>query len=70
MVKDDNAPATKNDIFLFKEEIIRHFDVVSEQLRHYVLGSNRDEVELVKDKQNSHEKRIKNLEKHTGVVTA
>ncbi|MFH1670173.1 MAG: hypothetical protein ABIA92_01150 [Patescibacteria group bacterium] len=77
MVQDNTASATKNDILLlegkmaqWKEETIRHFDVVAEQLHHDVIGANRDEVELVRDKQKNHEHRIQNLERHTGVIAA
>jgi len=82
MNDDNQTPATKGDIKRldgnfkrletkmdqWKEEIIRHFDVVAEQLRHEVLGANRDEVGVIKDKQTNHEERIERLEQHTGVV--
>lgn len=69
---DDDAPATKRDLNdlrkelktdmgEMKEEILRHFDVVAEDLRHDVMGANRDEVELIKD-------RVTKLERHTGLI--
>jgi len=42
-------------------EIMRHFDVVAEQLRHDALGANRDDIEIVKD-------RVTRLEHYTGLV--
>lgn len=45
------------------EEIMRHFDVVAEQLRHDALGANRDDIEVVKD-------RVARLEQHAGLVAS
>ena len=45
------------------EEIMRHFEVVAEQLRHDAMGANRDDIEGVKD-------RITRLEQHTGLIAA
>ena len=79
MASIKSKPATKNDldklekklnlkIEAFKNEIIRHFDVVLEQIRHDAMGANRDETELIKDKQSNHEIRIKRLERRAGLI--
>lgn len=47
----------------WKDDIIRHFDVTAENMRHDLLGANRDEIEAVKD-------RVTRLERHTGLVAA
>ena len=70
MVKDDQTSATKADIRairddmnVFKEEILRHFDLTVEAIRHDLQGVNRDEIETIKD-------RVTHLERHTGLVPA
>jgi hypothetical protein len=55
------APATQQDLRSLeqrllkasagqKDEILRHFDVVVETIRHDLLGINADEIELLKDR--------------------
>lgn len=51
----------------WKEEIIRHFDVAVEDIRHDLLGARRDEVELLKDGHSDHELRLKRVERHVGL---
>jgi hypothetical protein len=46
-----------------KDEILRHFDLVVETIRHDLLGANRDEIESVKD-------RVGRLKRHTGLIHA
>lgn len=75
----DSRPATKGDVDLLrqefeqkldtvKEEIMRHFDVVVETIRHDLLGANRDDIELLKDGRTDHERRIRRLERSTGII--
>ncbi len=52
----------------WKTEIIRHFDVTVEKIRHDLHGANRDEIEVLKDSKADHEQRIVHLEKHAGVA--
>ena len=52
----------------WKDEIIRHFDVVAEDIRHHLQGANRDEIEFLKDSKTDHEQRIVHLEKRAGVA--
>lgn len=74
--KDDKAAATKGDLSKVKhelkadmhnlkteilEEIKSHFDLAVENIRHDLLGANRDEIEAVKD-------RVTHLEVHTGLA--
>ena len=47
----------------YKEEIKRYFDVRVEDIRHDLLGVNKDKIEL-------HEDRIRRLERHAGFATA
>lgn len=51
-----------------EQEIIQHFDLVAENLRHDLLGAHRDEIEILKDARNDHERRISQLERSTGVL--
>ena len=44
------------------EETMRYFDVVAEDIRHDFGSANREEIDVLKDRTNNHEKRIKRLE--------
>jgi hypothetical protein len=73
-MSDDNTPATKGDLAelrtemtSMKDEIIRHFDVVAENIRHDLEGANKDEIEVLKDGKTDHEQRIVNLEQLAGM---
>jgi hypothetical protein len=66
--------ATKQDLRLLeqrlltssahqKEEIIRHFDVAVENIRHDLLGANADRIELLQD-------RIARVEQRVGLAPA
>ncbi|MBI5793988.1 hypothetical protein HZA87_02785 [Candidatus Uhrbacteria bacterium] len=71
--KDDQSPATKSDIRIlmdqigelydankrWKDEILHFFDIRLEDIRHDLLGVNKDKIE-------SHEDRIRRLERHAG----
>ncbi|MBI1812506.1 hypothetical protein HY285_02600 [Candidatus Peregrinibacteria bacterium] len=52
------------------EETKRHFDVTVEKIRHDLKGANKDQIEVLKDRSTSHEKRIVRLEQHAGLVAA
>jgi len=77
-MKDDATPATKADIQRLYDaierwkgeilsEVKQHFDVVVEQIRHDLLGANRDEIDVLKDRTNANESRILRLEVHAGI---
>lgn len=77
-MSDDNTPATKGDLAQLsaelrgemtgmKEEIIRHFDVVVENIRHDLEGANKDEIGVLKDGKSDHEQRIVHLEQLAGM---
>ncbi|MDD5041942.1 MAG: hypothetical protein PHX87_06110 [Candidatus Peribacteraceae bacterium] len=77
-MNDDTAPATKADIGelreeftaqfkTFKDEILRHFDLAVETIRHDLVGANRDEILQMKDKSQDHERRIVRLERSAGL---
>ncbi len=53
----------------WKEEIIRHFGVIADETRHDAIGANHDTIEMVKDRQQIHNIRIKKLEDHVGIIT-
>jgi len=53
----------RHDMAKLKDEILRHFDLTVETIRHDLLGANHDEIENIKD-------RVKKLERHTGLVAA
>lgn len=46
----------------WKNEVMGHFDLVAENIRHDLTGANRDELESLKNTTKSHERRIKALE--------
>ncbi|MDP7454624.1 MAG: hypothetical protein QF809_03765 [Candidatus Peribacteraceae bacterium] len=54
---------------IWKDEIYRHFGVISEDTRHDAMGANKDTIELIKDKQQKHDVRIRKLEDHVGMIT-
>jgi septation ring formation regulator EzrA len=54
----------------FKDEMTRHFDVVVEDLRHDLIGARSDELEVLKNCRQDHEKRIRRLEKSAGLIAA
>jgi uncharacterized membrane-anchored protein YhcB (DUF1043 family) len=53
-----------------KEETMRHFDVVAENLFHDLAGAHRDEIQVLKDRKDDHERRIRRLERAVGTVAA
>ena len=61
MVKAD-IRAVRNDMNVFKEEILRHFGLTVETIRHNPQGANRDEIGTIKD-------RVTRLEHHTGLIS-
>ena len=79
---DNQTPSTKADIAAlmdsigklydanecWKDEIIRHFDVTVENIRHDLEGANKDDIELLKDAKNRRAERIQRLERHVGIV--
>lgn len=80
-MKDDATPATKGDLSKLeqrlekkmdaqKEEIMRHFDAVAENLFHDLAGAHRDEIAVLEDRKDDHERRIRRLERATGTVAA
>ena len=66
---DDNAPVTKRDLDQLMQrldmkfdELKRHFDVTVENIEDEMKLANREEIELIMDKQRRHEVRISALE--------
>lgn len=53
----------------WKDEIIRHFDIKVGQIRHDLMGANRDEISSLIDTKEKHEKRITRLEEQAGLVS-
>lgn len=67
---DRRITALEAKVESFKDEVLRHFDVVSEANRHDLLGIHRDRIESLVDARTDHEVRIKRLERVAGVVAA
>lgn len=79
---DAAAPATKEDIRLlmeqigklydanarWKDEIIEHFDVAVETIRHEMKAAHHDSIDLLRDQNADHAKRIERLERHAGLA--
>jgi hypothetical protein len=70
----NTAPATQQDLRSLeqrllkasaqqKQDILRHFDVAVEAIRHDLLGVNADRIELLHD-------RITRVEQHVGLAPA
>ncbi len=59
----------RSELQEMETRILRHFDLTVEKIRHDLLGVNRDELEVMKDRQENHEQRITTLERSTGLVT-
>lgn len=71
--QDNHAPATKADIQMlmeqigmlydanqrWKSEIMEHFDLTVENIRHDLQGARRDEIESIKDD-------VQRLKQHAG----
>ncbi len=53
----------------WKDEIIRHFDVVTETLDRDLRGAFRDHTSVNTNRFGVHDKRIARLERHTGLVS-
>ncbi|HUY92240.1 MAG TPA: hypothetical protein VMV10_26100 [Pirellulales bacterium] len=62
--KDD----IQNSISRWKDEIIEHFDVAVETIRHEMRAAHHDSIELLRDQTADHAKRIKRLERHAGLA--
>lgn len=48
----------------------RYAAVLAEQNRHEIANANHDEIEVIKDRQQKHNKRIGRLEKQVGLINA
>lgn len=79
MTKDDSARATKRDLHdleagvdrklqEMEDRLLRHFDLTVETIRSELLRANRDELELIKDHQRDHDRRIRHLERSAGLI--
>lgn len=62
--KDD----MRAEMVSMKTDIMRHFDVVAEKLYHDLLGGHRDQIEILKDHDTDHARRIRRLEDHAGLI--
>lgn len=58
----------RNEVQGFKEEVIKHFDLVFEQYAHDMRGAAKDEFVMFKDRQGDHEQRITRLESNLQAV--
>lgn len=52
----------------WKDEIIEHFDVAVESIRHEMKTAHHDSIELLRDETADHAKRIKRLERQAGLA--
>jgi hypothetical protein len=51
-----------SEVVRFKEEMKGHFDFAVEQIRYELRHANHDEIEVLKDQSEDHDKRIRTLE--------
>ena len=49
------------------DELRRHFDVAVENVKHEMAGANADEISLLKDTGDNHEKRLRIAERKLGL---
>lgn len=74
MTPRKSAPVTKQDLHVLEQrlnrriessqqEILRHFDLTIETIRHDLLGANADEVASLTD-------RVDRLDRHVGLAPA
>jgi hypothetical protein len=49
------------------EETKRHFNVVAENIHQDVAGANKDEISLIKDKQQNQEERLTEVERRVAL---
>lgn len=52
------------------KETMHQFHIISEDTKHDAMGTKKDEISVMKDKQKNHGSRIKRLEHHTGLIAA
>ena len=68
----DQIQELKTELYEYIEnkavETHRHMGVIADELRHDALGANKDQIELLKDTDGKHEKRIHRLEARAGIV--
>lgn len=50
------------------DENHRHYEMISEQMWHGLLGANKDEIEVLKDHRDNHKSRIERLECRAGLM--
>lgn len=65
---DDQFTDLREDMEKWKKELKDHFDLVAENIRHDFKAANREEIEVLKDKQNNHDGRIQTLERTVGLA--
>lgn len=53
----------------WEDEIIEHFDLAVETIRHELKAARRESIELLRDQTGDHTKRIKRLDRHAGLAT-
>jgi hypothetical protein len=53
----------------FRDDILRHFDLTVETIRHDLEGANRDQIQVLLDGKKKLEDRVHRLERHLGLVS-
>jgi hypothetical protein len=66
---DEKITAHKQETGQWKDEILRHFDVVAETLEHNLLGAFRDHTSVNANRFTAYDQRITRLERHTGLLS-
>jgi hypothetical protein len=78
---DETTPATKADINLlmdemsklyvaneqWKDEIVRHFDVVAENIHYDMVGAHKDKIGVIDDRSLQNRQRIEKIEAHLAI---
>lgn len=57
----------RSEVAVMKDEIIRHFNVVAENIHQDVAGANADRVSLLEDQRTEHEARLTTVEQRLGL---
>jgi len=63
----DEMAVMKDDMASMKDEIIRHFNVVAENIHQDVAAANADRVSLLEDQREEHEARLTTVEQRLGL---
>lgn len=66
----EDLMAMRRENVAFHKELMHQLGVIEETICEKVLGASNDRIESLKDSRDDHERRIRRLEKSSGLVAA